>query len=134
MNGEWRPQGQGGERATLAEAVGQAISAASMAWTHPEGAGEFDSAEAGRVYEGLMAFLDDHWDLVRKQANEKAAAVRTEPLLGLATTREIMDELRARFQVTYHPTEFDRDVVWRLNALLAKLPAEVLDYRTVDGS
>lgn len=42
---------------TLAEAVGQALGAASMCWEHPEAAGEFNSARAERIYKALMAII-----------------------------------------------------------------------------
>ena len=57
-------------RATLAEAVGQALGTASMCWENPAGAGVFDSTACGEVHDGLMAYLSDWADEHRRQANE----------------------------------------------------------------
>lgn len=63
-------------RATLAEAVGQALGTASMCWEDPAGAGVFDSSACTRVYDGLMAYLSDWADEHRKQANDAPDAAR----------------------------------------------------------
>lgn len=70
----WNPVGSDDQRATLSEAVGQALGSASMAWQDVAAAGQFDDAWATRVYDGLMAYLSDWGDEVRKQANEATAA------------------------------------------------------------
>lgn len=61
---------------------------------------------------------------------ETVRALREGPQLGMATTREMMAELAARFESTGRPR-------WGLTSLLrslvANLPASELDYRTVDG-
>lgn len=65
----WKPTTRGnGEKATLSEAVGQALGSASMCWENVIAAGMFNSSYALEVHEGLMAFLSDHLDEVRAQA------------------------------------------------------------------
>jgi hypothetical protein len=49
--------------------------------------------------------------------------------LGLATTRQMLEELAARFEIST-PDEMARRSVERL---LERLPDEDLDYRTVSG-
>lgn len=63
----WSPNPGVEGKVTLSEAVGQALGTASMAWT-PRPDGVFDSREAVRVYEGIMAWLSDWADEVRKEA------------------------------------------------------------------
>jgi len=46
---------------TVEEIVGQAVGAASMCWTKPEGAGEFDSERASKI-------VDDALDEIRRRA------------------------------------------------------------------
>jgi hypothetical protein len=53
----WWPNGTDGTRVTLAEAVGQALGTASMCWLPRPADQVFDSPEAVRIHEGLMAFL-----------------------------------------------------------------------------
>lgn len=52
-----------------------------------------------------------------------------EPLLGLATTRQLLEELEVRFEI---PTR-DPVTMQTIRRLLQQLPDDVLDYRTVDG-
>lgn len=69
----WQPNPGVEGKVTLSEAVGQALGTASMAWTpHPDGI--FDSQEAVRVYEGIMAWLSNWMSEQVKQANEATAA------------------------------------------------------------
>lgn len=70
----WNPVGSDGQQATLAEAVGQALGSASMAWQDVAAAGQFNQAWCSKVYDGLMAFLSDWGDEIRKEANEATAA------------------------------------------------------------
>lgn len=64
-------------------AVFQALGSASMCWEKVDKAGVFDSAKVKEIGDGLVLFLD-----------------RTDkPNLGLATTRELLDELTARAEV-----------------------------------
>ena len=55
-----------------------------------------------------------------------------QPLLGLATTRQLLEELRARGEVTA-PLVYGYHMKLTASAMLDSLPASVLDYRTVDG-
>lgn len=74
----WNPTvREDGEKTTLSEAVGQALGTASMCWANVRAAGMFDSTEAARVYEGIMAWLSDWADEMRREANEAAAAKST---------------------------------------------------------
>jgi hypothetical protein len=66
----------------LRSAVMQAIGRASVCWEKPEGAGVFDSAAAEEVGNALLALIGE------------------EPLLGLATTRRIIEEVAARVHVS----------------------------------
>lgn len=72
--GAWNPIGSDGQRASLGEAVGQALGSASMAWADVAGAGLFDEAWCGKVYDGLMAYLSDWAHEAVKQANEATAS------------------------------------------------------------
>jgi hypothetical protein len=58
-----------------------------------------------------------------------------EPLLGLATNRELIEELRARFTVglTGVPTGQERKIARIMAALSSELTLEDLNYRTADG-
>lgn len=53
-----------------------------------------------------------------------------EPLLGLATTRQLLFELAVRFEFHGPATSVPAS---GMHELLGTLPAEVLDYRTVDS-
>lgn len=70
----WNPTGSDGQRATLGEAVGQALGSASMAWDNVADAGLFNDDWCRKVYDGLMAYLSDWAHDVAKQANEATAA------------------------------------------------------------
>lgn len=72
--GTWSPQPDADGNLTLAEAIGQALGTASVCWVGGTGSLEFDSITAAHVYDGLMAFLSDWSDDLRKQANEGTAA------------------------------------------------------------
>lgn len=58
-----------------------------------------------------------------------------EPLLGLATTRELLLEIKARGEVSAtigeYPDEMGGMAIGAAN-LLDMLPGSMLDYRTVD--
>jgi len=70
----WSPQPDADGNPTLSEAVGQALGYASVCWVDGTRDLEFDSTKAMRCYDGLMAFLSDWGDEIRKQANEATAA------------------------------------------------------------
>lgn len=92
-NGGERPDGFDfqtvpGEELGLDSAVNQAIGAASACWEHLDRAGVFDSDRARAVSERLKDFVID-WALGRG------------PMLGLATTRQLIDELAARAELAH---------------------------------
>lgn len=78
--GAWYPNPGIDSRISLGEAVGQALGSAAMCWRDPEtgqrttGALIYDSGEAVRVFEGIVAWLDDWAHEQAKQANERTAA------------------------------------------------------------
>jgi hypothetical protein len=58
----WRPTAGVGRTVaelSLDEWVGQALGSASMCWSNPAGAGEFDSTQCKYVLDGLMAHLNE---------------------------------------------------------------------------
>lgn len=57
-----------------------------------------------------------------------------EPHLGLATTREIIEELKARgdFEARVYHSEQGDKLADAMRMLLKTLPGSMLDYRTVD--
>lgn len=57
-----------------------------------------------------------------------------EPNLGLATTRELLDEIRARGETTedYYRTLGDEMAIGARN-LMEALPGSMLNYRAVDA-
>lgn len=90
------------------------------------------------------------WDDVPEQNRNLMVAVAAtllgeadEPRLGLATTRDLLDELRARGRepvtaddatLAEHLASTHERFLWSMaTALLDSLPDEVLDYRTVGG-
>jgi hypothetical protein len=72
----WSPQPDGEGNLTLAAAVGQALGTTSVCWLGGDPPTEFDSTwiDARRVYDGLMAFLADWADGIRREANQATAA------------------------------------------------------------
>jgi hypothetical protein len=58
-----------------------------------------------------------------------------QPLLGLATTRQLLEELQARGDVdsVVHQMLGSAYMTSIAKKLLHTLPEELLDYRTVDG-
>lgn len=70
---------------SLEAAVFQALGAASTCWERLSGTGVFDSDRAKTIGEALVGFIRDH---------EK-------PLLGLATTRQLLAELTSRIDTDY---------------------------------
>lgn len=74
----------------LATTVGQALGYASACWDNLEGAGVFRSTECRQALDSLLDWLRPQ---VRPDADK--------PRLGLATTRELLEELRARIEVDY---------------------------------
>lgn len=57
-----------------------------------------------------------------------------EPLLGLATTRELLREVAARMETTQNSLKGrERELGALCREAVVMLDAKVLDYRTVDG-
>lgn len=54
-------------------------------------------------------------------------------LLGLATTRELLDEIRVRGAVEPEYVTLGREMAVSASNMLATLPDAMLEYRTVDG-
>lgn len=76
-------QFQEGEVPTIETAVFQALGAASTCWDTPEGAGVFHSERAKEIGEALLAFIAER-----------------QPMLGYATTHELVNELWTRVDVS----------------------------------
>jgi hypothetical protein len=55
------------------------------------------------------------------------------PNLGLATTREILDEVRARGETEVYYRELGNEMAIGAADLADKMPGSMLDYRTADG-
>lgn len=53
------------------------------------------------------------------------------PLLGLATTRELLEEVAARMAIQASPG--GKRLMYQCQAALSNLHSQVLDYRTVDN-
>jgi len=69
---KWEPDDPG--PLTLAEAVGQALGAASVCWAGGTGDLEFDSVRCVEIHDWLMAYLSDWGDQIRREANEATSA------------------------------------------------------------
>lgn len=70
----------------LETAVFQALGAASVCWDSMDGTGVFQSERAKEIGDALIA-------KIRKDTHG--------PYLGLATTRDLLDEIRSRIEVDY---------------------------------
>lgn len=57
-----------------------------------------------------------------------------EPLLGLATTRELLLEIKARGETEHYYEEEGTNMALGALNLLDTLPGSMLAYRTVDGT
>jgi hypothetical protein len=55
-----------------------------------------------------------------------------EPLLGLATTRQLLEEIRARGETEPRYRDLGDSMAIGAANLLGDLPGSMLDYRTVD--
>lgn len=106
-----------GEPEDRASAVFQALGAASVCWEHMSGTGIFDSDRARQIGEALLVWLGTH----------------EEPLLGVAPTRQLLDELATRMEITQNSSA-GRALAVQCREALDRLDALVLDYRTVGTS
>lgn len=109
---------------TMEEAVAEAIGGASVCWTNIGDAGVFQEDVANQVVSALLAFIDS-------RAGEER------PLLGLATTRVLLNELKCRGEISAI-AEDDIEIakaaghlMLEAEDLLMRLPPKLLDYRTV---
>ncbi len=136
----WQPRGRPGQDAKdldIGEWVGQALGAASACWSNLEGAGAFNSTACGAINDALVNHIGGIMVAFVKEAEERRRLSDRylrekykpkEALLGLATTRSLLEELQVRFQVsTPHP-----DSEQAMDFMLHELPEDVLKYRTVD--
>lgn len=72
----------------LATKVYESIGAATTCWENLEGTGVFDDARAKKIGDELLAYI-----------NDTTTVRQTEPLLGLATTDQLIRELAARSHI-----------------------------------
>lgn len=56
-----------------------------------------------------------------------------QPHLGLATTRELLDEIRVRGEMEPYYRDIGNDMANGAMNLMQQLPGSMLDYRTVDS-
>lgn len=68
----------------LSTMVFEALGGVSVCWQYPEQSGEFNSTRAREIGEKLLDDLRAHFN---------------QPQLGLATTGQILDEIRTRIEV-----------------------------------
>jgi hypothetical protein len=80
----------------LATVVGQALGAASACWENLSGAGVFESTRCAAILDSTLEWLRGQEAVGRAIAGCTPGAN-----LGLATTRELLDELRTRIEVDY---------------------------------
>lgn len=71
-----------GEAETIEDAVGQAMGAASTCWEHVDRAGVFDPVRAMEIADALIEFI-----------------ASKQPMLGYATTHDLIRELWARADI-----------------------------------
>lgn len=55
-----------------------------------------------------------------------------EPLLGLATTRQLLEEVATRMEITQNSTN-GREIARLCRGAIENLAKSILDYRTVDN-
>lgn len=55
------------------------------------------------------------------------------PPLGLSTTRQLLDEIRARGEIENHYEDLGHEMAIGAANLMDRLPGSMLDYRTVGG-
>ena len=153
----------------LRTAIGEAFGAVSMCW-EPRPTGEFQSSRAGDILGGVLGRIDaelaaawragrasahrerghrcarceqafDTAEEAREHVKEAHDKPQARPLLGLATTREMFEEVKARGEVAGAIAEgmagghshAARDMAMVAGDMLEELPAELLDYRTTDA-
>lgn len=125
-NGQYRDDVMGWSTnppATIAEAVGQAVGAGSTCFENGVPRGVMDERRAGLIVDALLDQIEKYALGAVEQVREKAAHVakmeaaeRPGPNLGLATNREMIEELATRWRMgeikpdyrTVAPDEDDR--------------------------
>jgi hypothetical protein len=96
--------------------VFEALGAASTCWDGLNRAGVFDSTRAKQIGEQLLD------DLRRLE----------QPSLGLATTKQLLDELHTRLALDLRDLTPQADAVARVRIELQQQHPSALAYRTVD--
>lgn len=116
---EFQPEHDGS--LPLETAVFQALGAASVCWDPMDGTGVFQSEQAKSIGDALVAYVRDH-----------AHSWTEYPLLGLATTAELLDELKARVESNAR----ERGEIGHgrtVDDLRRSMSDAELGYRTVDS-
>jgi hypothetical protein len=113
----------------LEEIIGNAVGAASTCWKHVEKAGVFQSERASQIVDEVVANI-------RKKLFFDGETKPEKPNLGYATTRELLEEIKARGEILAAVGEYSEemgDMAIGAANLLESLPWMMLDYKTVDG-
>jgi hypothetical protein len=91
------------------------------------------------AYVALAVWLPFHFwrhDHMRKIAYDKGmqhGLAATAPSLGLATTKQLLDEIKARGETEVYYRDLGNDMAIAAAALVEKLPGSMLGYRTFHG-
>ncbi len=139
--GSWKPtvrEGESADNVSLEDWVGQALGAASTCWVGGTGSLEFDSAKVSRIAESLMAHIEalQQAFILEAEARRKVSerylreTLTKEPRLGLATTRELLEEVAVRSEVVFEDHAFAQ----AMRHVIRHGNEEHLNYRTVDGA
>lgn len=137
----WQPQAQSEQDVSelgLDEWIGQALGAASSCWSDLPNAGVFDSTRCAAIAEALEAHISGLFKAFVKEAEERRRMsdaylmrelkeAQSEPRLGLASTRALLQEIQTRLLVPT-PDAMARELVMRAYTMLGE---ETLAYRTV---
>jgi hypothetical protein len=101
-------------------------------WVHVDGS-RCEVTDRSRSYrpddDGMWWCIDHEQYLKPEQKNLDPDG----PLLGLATTRELLLELKARGETEVYYRELGDEMAIGATSLMDKLPGSMLDYRTVDN-
>jgi hypothetical protein len=81
--------------ATLDGVIYEALGAASVCWEDMTGTGEFQERRAREIGEAVLEYIRTH-------IAHRPVLRCDDAHLGLATTRELLDELTSRIEVDYH--------------------------------
>jgi len=143
---------------SIESAVYQALGAASVCWESMSGTGVFDSTRAKEIGDVLLRFIADadeqsviarmglgqvleyagnEWGPLgvaiaastRTDLGALVRAIRDQPRLGIATTREMLTELACRMDITQNSTA-GRDLGRLCTEAVENLDSGVLEYAT----